>query len=106
MTEKGVHRVILDACSRVAGKDHIEAICLYGSRVSGYAREDSDYDVLLILSEYANGVKYSYEKVDDNQLALLIVDKKALELDAEKGSFGDFIAGRLISPYTPILNTE
>jgi len=106
MTEKGVHRVILDACSRVAGKDHIEAICLYGSRVSGYAREDSDYDVLLILSEYANGVKYSYEKVDDNQLALLIVDKKALELDAGKGSFGDFIAGRLISPYTPILNTE
>jgi tRNA A-37 threonylcarbamoyl transferase component Bud32/predicted nucleotidyltransferase len=106
MTEKGVHRVILDACSRVAGKDHIEAICLYGSRVSGYAREDSDYDVLLILSEYANGVKYSYEKVDDNQLALLIVDKKALELDVEKGSFGDFIAGRLISPYTPILNTE
>ena len=106
MTEKGVHRVILDACSRVAGKDHIEAICLYGSRVSGYAREDSDYDVLLILSEYANGVKYSYEKVDDNQLALLIVDKKALELDAEKGSFGDFIAGRLISPYTPILNTD
>ena len=106
MTEKGVHRVILDTCSRVAGKNHIEAICLYGSRVSGYSREDSDYDVLLILSEYANGVKYSYEKVDDNQLALLIVDKKALELDAEKGSFGDFIAGRLISPYTPILNTE
>ena len=106
MTEKGVHRVILDACSRVAGKARIEAICLYGSRVSGYAREDSDYDVLLILAEYANGVKYSYEKVDDNQLAILIVDKKALELDAEKGSFGDFIAGRLMSPYTPLLNAE
>ena len=106
MTEKGVHRVILDACSRVAGKSRIEAICLYGSRISGYAREDSDYDVLLILTEYANGVKYSYEKVDGNQLAILIVDKKALELDAEKGSFGDFIAGRLMSPYTPLLNTE
>jgi tRNA A-37 threonylcarbamoyl transferase component Bud32/predicted nucleotidyltransferase len=106
MTEKGVRRDILDACDRVAGKDHIEAICLYGSRVSGYAREDSDYDVLLILAEYANGVKYSYEKVDENQLAILIVDKKALELDAEKGSFGDFIAGRLMSPYTPLLNAE
>jgi len=106
MMEKGVHRDILDACSRVAGQDHIEAICLYGSRVSGYAREDSDYDVLLILAEYVNGVKYSYEKVDENQLAILIVDKKALELDAEKGSFGDFIAGRLMSPYTPLLNAE
>jgi tRNA A-37 threonylcarbamoyl transferase component Bud32/predicted nucleotidyltransferase len=106
MTEKGVHSDILDACNRVAGKDHIEAICLYGSRVSGYAREDSDYDVLLILTEYGNGVKYSYEKVDENQLAILIVDKKALELDAEKGSFGDFIAGRLTNPYTPLLNAE
>jgi tRNA A-37 threonylcarbamoyl transferase component Bud32/predicted nucleotidyltransferase len=104
--EKGVHRDILDACNRVAGQDRIEAICLYGSRVSGYAREDSDYDVLLILAEYADGVKYSYEKVDENQLAILIVDKKALELDAEKGSFGDFIAGRLISPYTSLLNAE
>ena len=71
MTEKEVHRVILDACNRVAGKSRIEAICLYGSRASGYAREDSDYDILLILAEYPNGVKYSYEKVDDNQLAIL-----------------------------------
>jgi tRNA A-37 threonylcarbamoyl transferase component Bud32/predicted nucleotidyltransferase len=104
MTTQEAYGVILDACARVAGHEAIEAIALYGSRVSGYAREDSDYDVLLILAEYAEGVKYAYETVDARQLAILIVEKQALELDAETGSFGDFIAGRLMSPYTPLRN--
>lgn len=104
MTEPEVHGVIRDACARVAGDAAIEALCLYGSRVSGYAREDSDYDVLLILAEYAPGVKYVYETVERRQLAILIVEQQALELDAETGSFGDFIAGRLMGPYTPLQN--
>jgi tRNA A-37 threonylcarbamoyl transferase component Bud32/predicted nucleotidyltransferase len=104
MLENGVYRTTLAACEEVAEKDNIDAVCLYGSRVCGYARADSDYDVLLVLKDYAQGVKYSYEEVDGHQFAILLVDKAALDLDAEKGSFGDFIAGRLTSPYIPLRN--
>lgn len=93
-------------CQQIAGKEEIEAICMYGSRVGGYARKDSDYDVLLILTHFKNGVRYFYRTIEDKQYAILTVDKKAIEMDVETGNFGDFIAGRLISPYKPILNSE
>lgn len=93
-------------CQRIAGKEEVEAICMYGSRVGGYARKDSDYDVLLILTHFKNGVRYFYRTINEKQYAILTVDKKAIEMDAETGNFGDFIAGRLISPYRPILNSE
>ncbi|MCW4041041.1 MAG: hypothetical protein NWE83_09865 [Candidatus Bathyarchaeota archaeon] len=93
-------------CQRIAGKEEVEAICMYGSRVGGYARKDSDYDVLLILTHFKNGVRYFYRTINDKQYAILTVDKKAIEMDVETGNFGDFIAGRLISPYRPILNAE
>ena len=40
---------IISVCHDVAKNCTIIAIGVYGSRVSGYARKDSDYDVLLIL---------------------------------------------------------
>lgn len=106
MIENDMHSDILAACKGIAKENSIEAICIYGSRACGYARDDSDYDVLLILTDYSDGVRYFYEKVNGNQLAILVVDKKALELDAEKGAFGDFIAGRLMAPYIPLLNAD
>lgn len=93
-------------CQRIAGREGVEAICLYGSRVSGYARKDSDFDVLLIINQYKNGVRYFYRTINNKQYAILAVDKKAIEMDVETGNFGDFLAGRLISPYQPILNSK
>jgi tRNA A-37 threonylcarbamoyl transferase component Bud32 len=79
---------------------------MYGSRVSGYARDDSDYDVLLILRDYSKGIKYFYETIDEKLFSVLTVDNNALELDAKKGNFGDFIASRLLSPYSPLSNAD
>jgi tRNA A-37 threonylcarbamoyl transferase component Bud32/predicted nucleotidyltransferase len=106
MYEEEEYSEFITLCSQIAGKESIEAICMYGSRVGGYARKDSDFDVLLILTQYKNGVRYFYRTVNDKQYAILTVDKKAIEMDVETGNFGDFIAGRLISPYRPILNNE
>jgi predicted nucleotidyltransferase len=33
------------------------AACLYGSQACGYAKDESNYDVLVILDEYEPGVK-------------------------------------------------
>ena len=97
---------IATACREVAKGKEIVAICIYGSQAGGYARKDSDYDILLVLKEYAEGVRYYYKTVADKQFAILAVDQTALESDAAKGELGDFVAGRLLSPYVPVVNSE
>jgi tRNA A-37 threonylcarbamoyl transferase component Bud32/predicted nucleotidyltransferase len=84
----------------------IVSLCLYGSQASGYARKDSDIDVLLILDDYSPGVRYYYKTFEAYQFAILAVDKGALKADAEKGTLGDFVAGRFLTPFIPIVNPE
>jgi tRNA A-37 threonylcarbamoyl transferase component Bud32/predicted nucleotidyltransferase len=78
------------------------AALVYGSRAAGYARKDSDYDVLLVIQDYPDKVRYHYRDTQDAQLAVLAVDQKAFEADVERGALGDFVAGRLLSPYIPL----
>ena len=40
---------ILRVINKVTKGFDVEAICMYGSRVSGYAKEESDYDLILSL---------------------------------------------------------
>ncbi|MFQ6075766.1 MAG: phosphotransferase, partial [Candidatus Bathyarchaeia archaeon] len=106
MVKDDVYERIVELCEEIAGGHNIAAACLYGSRVCGYARDDSDYDVLLVLEDYPEGVRYHYRKMDGAHAALLVVDKGLLEMDARKGGLGEFVAGRLIAPYTPISNRD
>ena len=93
-----------EICFEAAGGYAIKGACLYGSRVCGYAREDSDYDALLILSGYPEGVRYSYRRFGKVYAAVLAVDDRLFRLDAEKGALGEFVAGRLLAPYAPFIN--
>lgn len=105
MITEEIRESILTSCKELAEAHNLVSIGVYGSRVSGYARADSDYDVMLILEDFES-VRYYYRRVGDAQFAILAVDKKALEMDAKKGALGDFVAGRLISPYVPLLTPE
>jgi len=78
------------------------AACLYGSRVCGYSRDDSDYDALVILKDYPDGLRYQYERFERVYLSLLKVDRELFELDVMKGALGGFVAGRLLAPYLPL----
>ncbi len=95
-------RRALSVCEGIARKRIIVAALVYGSRASGYARKDSDYDILLVVEDYPSKVRYHYRDVEGTQLAILAVDQKALEADVERGALGDFVAGRLLSPYIPL----
>jgi predicted nucleotidyltransferase len=97
---------ILATCKEVADTSEIVAITLYGSRACGYAREDSDYDILLILNEYSEGVRYNYITKNQLQLAILIVDQQILELDVTQGTLGDFVSGRFLTPLIPLYNPD
>jgi len=45
--EKKALKEFIEACKKKLGENLI-SIVLFGSRVKGYAREDSDYDLLII----------------------------------------------------------
>lgn len=94
---------ILQLCRNINENQNIIGACIYGSRVGGYARPDSDYDVLLILSDYPEGIRYYYPNTADLHVAFLLVDRELFEMDVNVGSLGDFVAGRLLSPYLPII---
>jgi tRNA A-37 threonylcarbamoyl transferase component Bud32/predicted nucleotidyltransferase len=83
------------------------ACCIYGSKVAGYARPDSDYDLLVILKDYKELIKYVYEHGNNGlDASILIVDSDMLIKDAEKAALGEFVIGRLLHPYEPLINNE
>lgn len=81
------------------------ALCLYGSKACGYARDDSDYDIILLLKDYPDKIKYHYIQ-DDIVVSALIVEDELFENDAKKAALGEFAIGRLLNPYYPLDGSE
>ena len=98
--------VIRKCIGRVAKGRAAVAACLYGSKVAGYARPDSDIDLLVVLENYPYLVKYVYLRESVMEVSALIVDRRALERDAHSAFLGEFVAGRLLHVYKPIAGAE
>ena len=96
---------LLDIGKKIAGDHAPEACCAYGSKVAGYARPDSDYDLLLVLKNYNHIIRYTYVQ-NDPDVSVLIVDSKSLLKDAAKAFLGEFVVGRLLHVYEPLTNAE
>jgi len=96
---------LLDVAKKLAGDRAIDSCCVYGSKVAGYARPESDYDLLLVLKNYDHVIRYTYAH-NGLDVSVLIVDSKSLIKDAEKALLGEFVVGRLLHPYEPLANAE
>lgn len=91
---------------RVA-KNHIVAgVCLYGSKAAGYARSNSDFDIIIVLQNYGYIIKYVYLKEEHIRVSALVIDLKSFEKDAEFAYLGEFVVGRLLHTYEPIYNPQ
>jgi len=91
-------------CREIAADSSITAICLYGSQAGGYAKADSDFDILLVVEGYRKGAGFHYRKINQVYAAILAVERKLLELDAKNGSLGEFLCTRLLGPYVALEN--
>jgi tRNA A-37 threonylcarbamoyl transferase component Bud32/predicted nucleotidyltransferase len=91
---------------KVARGRPVAAACIYGSKVAGYARPDSDIDIIVVLENYQYRVKYAYMRESGVDVSALVVDKGALERDAKGAQLGEFVAGRLLHVYEPIANPD
>jgi len=93
--------IIRSDVSKALGQINPEAIAVYGSQVAGYAKPDSDYDVLVLVKNFSGKLRYIYSK-QNVELSLLLVDINEARKDAEEASMGEFVVGRLLNPYIPI----
>ena len=98
--------VIKKCIVRAAKGRAVVAACVYGSRAAGYARPDSDVDLLIALENYPYVVKYVYLSESGLSVSALVVDRSALERDAKGAVLGEFVVGRLLHVYEPIINAE
>jgi tRNA A-37 threonylcarbamoyl transferase component Bud32 len=83
----------------------VTALCAYGSKVAGYARPDSDYDLIVVLRRFREGVRYRYIDAPV-PCSALIVDEHLLKEDAAASYLGEFVVGRFLNIYEPISNPE
>ena len=96
---------LTSVASSLVDPSKITAVCAYGSKVAGYARKDSDYDLIIVLKRFGEGVRYKY--VDAPVAAsALIVDEDMLRQDALSSHLGEFVVGRLLNVYEPIQNAD
>ena len=61
-TEKAL-QTFVKACKKKFGKDLV-SIVLFGSRVKGYARPDSDYDILVLVKNLPD-IKKRFDLIED-----------------------------------------
>ena len=102
--DKEKERIIRIINKVVKGLD-IEAICMYGSRIAGYANEKSDYDIIVVINNYKNKVRYKYI-FDKIEISAIFVDKDSIIRDAKEGNLGEFVIGRLLNPYEVLVYPE
>jgi len=103
---KGEEREALLAVARsVVQEGKLFAVCAYGSKVAGYARPDSDYDIVVVATDFGEGVRYRYVE-GPVPASALVVDRQLLMQDATSSFLGEFVVGRLLNVYEPLLNGE
>ncbi len=81
------------------------AVAAYGSKVAGYARPDSDYDLIVVAKKFRGRIRYQYVH-SPVTAAALVVEAELLESDAVKAYLGEFVSGRLLNVYEPLLNDD
>ncbi len=84
----------------------IYAALAYGSRIAGYASKHSDYDVIIVAEDFKEDIKYIYEKIGENYVSILTVDREFFEEDVYEAKHGEFVAGRLYTVYQPLINSD
>ena len=96
---------ILETLYNEYGEENIIASCIYGSFAAGYARVDSDYDVIVVLKDYLPKIGYKYVK-EPLVCSILAIEKQMILDDAKKSGLGEFVAGRFLNIYESLVGEQ
>ncbi len=94
---------LVEIASSLVEPSSIEGVAAYGSKVAGYARPDSDYDLIIVSRRFREGIRYRYVE-EPVAASALIVDQHLFVQDAQTSYLGEFMVGRLLNVYEAITN--
>jgi Kae1-associated kinase Bud32 len=97
---------LMEISREVAGSRKLVAVVAYGSRVAGYARQDSDYDILVIVDKLRPRAKYVYGEGKGLYYSALLVEDRAFQRDCSNADLGEFVCGRLLNRYEVLEGAE
>jgi tRNA A-37 threonylcarbamoyl transferase component Bud32/predicted nucleotidyltransferase len=101
------HLSMINYClNKISRHYSLTGACLYGSKVAGYSKPGSDFDIIIVLDKYPRIVKYVYMKQSKIRISALVVDRRSLERDAASAFLGEFVIGRLLHIYEPLFNQK
>lgn len=83
--------------------EEVLAITIYGSRVAGYAKPDSDYDVIAVARRFRDPVRYFYFEKPVKSSVLVVREKELLD-DAAQARLGEFVVGRLLNVHEVVFD--
>ena len=99
-------RRLLEVADEVVGDGgRTVAVAAYGSKVAGYGRRDSDYDLIVVAKKVKGRIRYEYVE-SPVSVSALVVEEGLLESDAVRAYLGEFVSGRLLNVYEPLLNGD
>jgi tRNA A-37 threonylcarbamoyl transferase component Bud32/predicted nucleotidyltransferase len=98
--------IINNCLNKITRHYSLIGACLYGSKVAGYSKPGSDFDIIIVLDKYPHIVKYVYMKQSKIRISALVVDRRSLERDASSAFLGEFVIGRLLHVYEPLFNDK
>ncbi|MCW4032595.1 MAG: hypothetical protein NWF08_04305, partial [Candidatus Bathyarchaeota archaeon] len=98
---------IVSLSNELSNSYDLTASCISSSESLNCLKKSKSCDSLLVLKDYDKGIRYDHRKINKKiNVAFLLVDKELFEIDVKKGKIGDFIAGRLLTPFSPLVNPE
>jgi tRNA A-37 threonylcarbamoyl transferase component Bud32 len=97
---------LLNSCKQIAGSREIASACLFGARAGGYENEKSGIYVLLVIKNYPSRLMVYPRLIEGLNAFFLVVDCGLFETDVERGIVGEFVAEKIMLPYTPLIGTE
>lgn len=97
---------VLKICNGIAGSRQINAVCLFGPWVCGYADEKTDLNVLLVLDRFTLRLSTYHETVDGVNFSVLTVNRLDFERDVRRGLLGEFFAEKITFPYEALVNRD
>lgn len=98
--------IINNCLNKITRHYSLTGACLYGSKVAGYSKPGSDFDIIIVLDKYPRIVKYVYMNQSKIRISALVVDRRSLERDASSAFLGEFVIGRLLHVYEPLFNDK
>ncbi len=102
--DEGLIEGALALCKDIAAMRKVVATCFYGPWICGYSNEKSDLNVLSVLDEYEPKLRVYFRPINGIGVFTLTADKKIFEKDVEDGWLGEFVAGKITTPYELLVN--